>query len=129
MNKINTSDLDFNFTPHPLTGDVNIKTNIDAIKQSLKNILMTSLLDRPFNTNLFLNLKSYLFENFDIYYEDKLRRDIENIITFYEKRVKINNLNVSFDEDNLTLGIILDFSLIYDSSINSQLELIVERTR
>ncbi|MGA1048851.1 MAG: hypothetical protein ACO3UU_12655 [Minisyncoccia bacterium] len=43
------SDLDFNFTAHPVTKDVSRKYDENAIKQSLKNLLLTRNFERPFH--------------------------------------------------------------------------------
>ena len=40
------ADLDMNFTPHPITGDLTIKKDTDAIKQSIKNIMLTNYYER-----------------------------------------------------------------------------------
>lgn len=129
MNKLNTNDLDFNFTAHPVTGDVSIKSGLDSLKQSLKNILMTSLLERPFNTRLNLNLTAYLFENYNIYYSDIIKEEIKNIIDQNETRVKINKIDLVFQESTNSLKIILDFSAINDSKEQTQLQITVERVR
>lgn len=129
MNNLNTNDIDFNFIAHPVTGDISIKSGLDSLKQSLKNILMTSILERPFNTNLNLNINSYLFENFNIYYEDLIKQEITRIIEQYEQRVIINNLILNYKEEQNSLSIQLDFSAINESDINNTVELIVERIR
>lgn len=35
------SDFDFNFVAHPTTGNLKVLTGADAVKQSVKNIVMT----------------------------------------------------------------------------------------
>ena len=129
MNKLNTNDLDFNFTAHPVTGDITIKNNLTSIKQSLKNILMTSILERPFNTNLNLNLYSYLFENFNIYYIDILTDEIKRIITFNEPRIAVDKIDLNFQENDGILTIVINFSLIDDSNAQNELTLTIERQR
>lgn len=129
MNKLNTNDLDFNFTAHPVTGDITIKNNLTSIKQSLKNILMTSILERPFNTNLNLNLYSYLFENFNIYYIDILTDEIKRIITFNEPRIAVDKIDLNFQENDEILTIVINFSLIDDSNAQNELTLTIERQR
>ena len=42
-------DLDLSFTPHPGTGDVGMKFDINSVKQSLRILLLTSNGERPFN--------------------------------------------------------------------------------
>ena len=35
-------DLDIFFTPHPVTGDITVKTDTDAIRRSVRNIFLTN---------------------------------------------------------------------------------------
>ena len=41
-------DLDINFLAHPITGDVTTKTDSDAVKRAVKNIVLTNYYERPF---------------------------------------------------------------------------------
>ena len=40
-------DLDLSFTPHPGTGDVGMKFDINSVKQSLRILLLTANGERP----------------------------------------------------------------------------------
>lgn len=129
MNKFNTNDLDFNFTAHPISGDISIKSGLDSLKQSLKNILMTSILERPFNQNLNMNIKSYLFENFNIYYEDIIKEEIKRIILTNEPRVILNEIVLNYIENEQNLLIYINFSATNNTEIAADLQLIIERLR
>jgi phage baseplate assembly protein W len=129
MNKLNVTDLDLNFTMHPFTGDVSIKTGEDAIKQSLKNLLLISTLEKPFSTQFNLNIKEYLFLNFSVLYAQDLKQQMLSLINLYEKRVKINNIDISYPEDQNQLNIIIDFSVIGEEQKSTTLNLVVERDR
>ena len=52
------SDLDITFERHPVTNDVVLKKDSDAIKRSLKNILLTNDFERPFKPNFGANLRA-----------------------------------------------------------------------
>ena len=45
------SDLDLFMNPHPVTKDVTTKKDSDAIKRSVKNIILTNKFERPFKPN------------------------------------------------------------------------------
>ena len=57
------SDLDFNFAK-TATNDVARKFDSNAIRQSLRNIVLTNFYERPFRPSLGVNLLSKLFDNF-----------------------------------------------------------------
>ena len=42
------ADIDFRFKPHPVTGDVTIKYDSDAITRAVRNIVLTNFYERPF---------------------------------------------------------------------------------
>lgn len=95
------SDIDLNFLPHPLTGNMNPKTNIESIRQSIKNLFLLNKFDVPFNQSNFINLKHYLFENYNHLTSSNLVKRIEWAIKSFEKRVKfISAKVVPFESDD-----------------------------
>ena len=128
-NKLNIVDLDLNFTKHPLSNDVSVKIGDQAIKQSLKNIILYNLLEKPFNINLNLNIREYLFENYDIFYERQLKEQILKIVALYESRVVINNIDILFEESTGSLTISINYTIIGQEQIDQNLDIKLERTR
>ena len=58
------SDFFTDFSAHVNTGQLNKKTNEDAVKQSVRNLLLTDMYERPFQPTIGCNLRGLLFENF-----------------------------------------------------------------
>ena len=56
------TDLDINLTAHPQSGDLVLKQDKEAIKRSLRNILLTNHYERPFKPSFGANLIGELFE-------------------------------------------------------------------
>ena len=56
------TDIDLNLTPHPSSKDLTLKYDKDAIKRSLRNIMLTNNYERPFRPNFGANLRGLLFE-------------------------------------------------------------------
>ena len=52
-------DIDLNFRPHPLTGDLPVKTNQVAAAQALRSIVLTSFYERGFNVLFGTNVLCY----------------------------------------------------------------------
>jgi phage baseplate assembly protein W len=129
MNKAQIRDLDLNFSAHPITGDITIKTNIDAIKQSIKTLLLTSLLERPFNVNLNLNIREFLFEEFNYFYEKELTKQITDLIELYETRVALRNIEIKANEQQNSIIINIEFELVSDKEQISRVEIVLERIR
>ena len=61
-NKNKYSDLDLFFNAHPITKDITVKTDTDAIKRSVKNIVLTNYYERPFKPSLGGGVRNLMFE-------------------------------------------------------------------
>ena len=51
------ADLDLFFRPHPVTGDISLKYDTDAVKRSVRNIMMTNYYERPFKPGFGSNIR------------------------------------------------------------------------
>jgi len=86
------SDLDLNFTKHPVTKDVSKKVNENAIATAIRNLLLTSHYERPFNPDLGSNLKKFLFEPIDNVTTSLIQDSIFETIKNYEPRVTVEEV-------------------------------------
>ena len=86
------SDLDLDFTKHPVTKDVSKKVNENAIATAIRNLLLTSHYERPFNPDLGSNLKKFLFEPIDNVTTSLIQDSIFETIKNYEPRVTVEEV-------------------------------------
>ena len=77
-------DLNLNFTANPVTGDVATITDVNAVKRSVRNLLLTNHYDRPFHPEIGSNIPYLLFENFGPITGNQLARQIEEMITNFD---------------------------------------------
>lgn len=103
------SDLDLNFTKHPVTKDVARKTGNNAIIASLKNLIYTNFYERPFNPRFGSNVRGMLFEPLDPLTGATLQKEIKILIQNYEPRVSVRDIQVIADFDNNAYKVILSF--------------------
>lgn len=104
-------DLDFVFGIHPLSKDVRKKTNIDAIKQSIKALVLMNHYDKPFHPDIGCDVYKSLFEPFEGRFTETLMRSyIEHVIEAYEPRADINKIDFDVQEDNNFFGITIWFT-------------------
>ncbi len=95
------TDIDLNFTKHPVTGDVAKKKDISAISASLFNLFNTSNYERLFQPDLGSSLKQVLFEPIDNTTSMLITNLIRNAIGNFEPRVKLDDLVVEpYPEEN-----------------------------
>ena len=88
------SDIDLNFTAHPVSGDVSKKYDVNAVKQSLKTLILTQYYERPFQPKLGSPVYGMLFENVDIISSNSLKLRIEMLINKFEPRVRAQEVTV-----------------------------------
>jgi phage baseplate assembly protein W len=103
-------DLDLEFSPNPLTGDVPKKTGSDAIKQSLKNILLYNIYEKPYNTRFDVGVRYLLFENKGSGFAEFLKVRIKVLLETYEPRIILNDVIVKGNMDNNSLTITIYFT-------------------
>ncbi|MDD4242731.1 MAG: GPW/gp25 family protein [Bacilli bacterium] len=124
----NFTDLDFNFTMNPGTGDVSKKTNIEDIKQSVKNLLLTKIYERPFQPNLYSQLYDLLFEPFSPTIKFTLETVINNVLTSYEPRINVLSVGVNDRRENNALEISLSFEIV-GVNVAANYSILVSRIR
>ena len=85
-------DLNLNFTRNPVTGDVATLSDVNAVKRSVRNLLLTNHYDKPFHPEIGSNIPYLLFENFGPITGNQLARQIEEMITTYEPRANVESV-------------------------------------
>ena len=122
------SDLNLSFTPHPITGDITRKTDVDAVKRSVRNIVSTNSYERPFKPNFGVNLRNKLFElDTSVFGKGRVANDIARQIEIHEPRVR--NVKVILNEVNRNeLSMQISFKVI-NSLQTEELEYVLTRTR
>jgi phage baseplate assembly protein W len=131
--KIKYSDVDFSFSKNSFSDDVNIKTNENSIKQSIKNIILTHKQERPFKSRMGSNLADILFELYDQGSHYSLNSEIRDQLEIFEPRVLLQKVRI---DDSLIDQHILSFEIIFKyiignpkEPVQDSLVLSIERVR
>lgn len=111
-NKIIYKDLDLNFTSHPLTNDISVLSNIEAVKKSINNLLRYKRGEKPFSPTFYSGIYDSLFEPMNILQVDKLKESIKDLLNKYEPRILVNEVNISQNLDSNQLSIFLYFTIL-----------------
>ena len=120
------ADLDFNFTAHPVTGDIVTKKDANAIRQSVKNILLTNHYERPFKPNFGANLRGMLFEANDPLMGHRIKESIVNALGILEPR--IGRIAVDIVQRDNSVDVRVAY-VIMGSASYQELEFSVSRVR
>jgi len=119
-------DFDMLFTKNELSGDINKKLDSNAVKQALKNLIMTKPYERPFHPELGSSLMNMLFEPMRPGLEQSIARVVEQQILNYEPRVSIIYVNCRPDYDNNSYEVSIRFDI---QGLNEPQDLSVNLTR
>jgi phage baseplate assembly protein W len=100
------SDLDAAFTLTPRSRDVANKTDDNAIRGALRNLIHTKHYERPFAPELGCQIHNLLFEPNDFFTRNIAERIIRDAITKFEPRVELIEVSVySTDANELFIQI------------------------
>lgn len=122
------SDLDLNFTANPVTKDISRRYDDNAIKTSIKNLILTSNYERPFHSEIGSPLKRLLFEPQSPFIASSIRKAIIDMINNFEPRVEIIDVIVNFKPDENGVAVTIHFKII-NTERPITLNLVLERTR
>ena len=120
------SDFLNNMDVHPVNKSLGRVINEEAVKQSLKNLILTNSGERLFQPTIGSDVYKSLFEPNDIITAENITYHITSTIKYNEPRVIL--LNVIVNPDNYSFYVNIVFSLINNPrTIN--LNLILRRVR
>jgi phage baseplate assembly protein W len=122
------SDIDFSFTKKPVSSDVALSYDAQAVIRSIRNLLLTNHYERLWNPDLGSNLNTLLFELMTPMTAESLKREIKTIIQNYEPRASLNEIIVTPLPDKNAYNLYLSFFL-ENATIPTTVTLLLERNR
>lgn len=122
------SDLDLNFTAHPVTKDVVRRYDEDAVKSSLKNLILTRNFERPFHSEIGSPIRALLFEPATPMLAVTLKQAIIDVINNFEPRVNLIDVYTNVNGDSNSIDVSIEFKLV-NTERPLTLDLTLERTR
>lgn len=104
-------DLDLTFG-QTATKDVAKRLDVNAVKQSLKNLLFIRRGEKPFRPEIGSDLYKILFEPMDFLTVDLMKDVIKDLIKKYEPRVNLQNIEINPQYDTNSYDVILYFYVV-----------------
>ena len=105
-------DISMTFQSNPLTGDLIVLKNENAIARSVKNIVLTVPGEKPFDPRFGSRITDLLFENVDEITAINIETEIRNSIERYEPRVKLTSVVVQADIDGNSFDVTITYDII-----------------
>lgn len=104
-------DISLMFNANPFTRDIYTKNDAEAIKNSVKNLIMTRNYERPFHPEIGSPVYGLLFENFTPTIKNTLERAITDVIEKFEPRARLIEVNVTDSPDENSLDVRVEFAI------------------
>ena len=122
------SDLDLRFERNPITNDIGRRTDNEAIKMAMKNILLTKFFERPFNSALGSGVQNMLFEPLNPLSASMLKKMVEQALTNFEPRIDLQSVTVQMQEEENSMMVTIYYTILGLQSLQT-FNIILERTR
>lgn len=122
------TDLDLSLTIHPIRKDIIPVRDDVAIKNALRNLIVSNFFERPFAVTKGANLRSLLFEPADVFTKIMMRDSIQRVIRRYEPRVQIQNVVIKDNADLNSYKIIIQFR-IKENDVQESVNIVLRRLR
>ena len=124
------TDLDLNFIPNPVSGDVMPLAGDDSIKRSVSNLVKTAFFERPYRPWLGSGAIQHLFENDTPMTAVQLQNAIVEVIDNFEPRVELVDVVVSPGQFNTMNGYNIDIVyFIVNNTLPTEISLFLQRVR
>lgn len=122
------SDLDLNFTAHPVTKDIVRRFDENAVKASLKNLVLTANYERPFHSELGSPIRALLFEPFSPMLVASMKKAIWDMVNNFEPRVEMLDVKIYYGSDSNSMDVTIEFKIV-NTERPLSLDLVLERSR
>ena len=122
-------DISMTFQSNPLTRDLIVLKNENAIARSVKNIVFTVPGEKPFNPEFGSRITDSLFENIDDITASQIETELRDSIERFEPRVSITSLRVNANIDENGFDVVLVYDIIGAEVLPQQLEFVLQPTR
>ena len=122
-------DISLSFNMHPVTKDIPVLKDANAIKRSVRNLVQTIPRERFFNSNLGSDVRSSLFDFVDFGTASVIQQQIETTIDNYEPRVDNLQVEVFPRPDRNEFEVNIYFDIIGQQFPTQAFQFILEATR
>ena len=122
-------DISLSFDRHPVTNDINILKNENAIKRSVRNLVQTIPTERFFNSLLGSQVRRSLFDFVDFGTASVIQSEIETTLENFEDRVENVVVEVEPNPDVNEFEVIVIFDIVGQEFPTQEYSFMLEATR
>ena len=122
-------DISLSCSRHPVTNDILILRNEDAIKKSVINLVRTRIGERFFNNLLGTSVDNSLFELNGLEVSTILDEEIKTVLSNFEPRIVVNDVMVESMEDSNELNVKISYDIVGLPFPPQNIEFLLQPTR
>lgn len=122
-------DLALSFERNDNTKDIIVKKDIEAVKQSVRNLILTNHFERPFHPEIGSNVTAVLFEPMNPITANSLTRVIEETIVNFEPRARLVSVNAIPNLGQNAYNVTISFYVVNIPGELVELTTLLERSR
>ena len=122
-------DISLSFKPHPVTNDLQVLKNEDAIRRSVRNIVQTIPTERFFNSLLGSDVQRSLFEFVDFGTASTIRQQIAIALDNFEPRIENVTVAVDPNPEVNSFDVTVIFDIIGQEFPTQEYSFLLEATR
>ena len=122
-------DISLSFSRHPVTNDILILKNEDAIKKSVINLVRTRIGERFFNNLLGTSIDNSLFELNGLEVSTILDEEIKTVLSNFEPRIKVRDVMVESLMDSNELNAKISYDIVGLPFPSQNIEFLLQPTR
>ena len=122
-------DISLSFKKHPVTDDILVLNNEDAIKRSVQNLVRIQTGEVFFNRLLGSRISGSLFELASDDYIDPIQKEIETSIKNFEPRVTLTDVKFVSTPDENSIDVTIFYDIVGLNTPTQSVNFILEPTR
>ena len=122
-------DIDLSFMPHPVSGDVRVLKNEDAVKRAVRNLVQTIDGERPFQSNLGTDVSRSLFDFVDYGTASIITQQIFDVLRGFEGRIANTVVRVDPKPDMNTFEVFISYDIVGQSFPTQAFDFMLESSR
>lgn len=122
------TDLDLSLRLHPIRKDIMPLRDDAAIKNSIRNLILTNFFERPFQPLVGADLLGILFEPATVFTRNVIKDKVTKVVNRYEPRVEILNIEITDMRDSNAYMISISYR-IKEFNITDTTQVVLERLR
>ena len=122
-------DISLSFTPHPITKDLTILKNENAIKRSVRNLVQTIPTERFFNSVLGSEVRDSLFDFVDFGTASVIQSQIQITLENFEPRIDNVSVEVTPKPDTNEFEVTVFFTIVGQDIPTQEFTFMLEATR